>query len=273
MARVLYGSGLRLMECCTIRVKDVDLMRRELTIRQAKGGSDRRTMVPESLVKALTEQIAAVKELHDRDVARGAGFVALPGRRGEWPALGVAVALSRDARILGPRDPRAAATPSPPDRPARRGDISGAGGGPSSAGDLSHLPALVRNAPARSRVRHPDGAGTARAPGCEHDDDLHARVEPWWTWGAESVGRSRRRTPRVGGSWVGGRGGATAAPWSSRKVVVLHSGHNTRRAQSRGMRAMPRSVWGRDLPSLAPSVVLRHHWLGRACYVVRANTR
>ena len=82
MARVLYGSGLRLMECCTIRVKDVDLTRRELTIRHGKGGSDRRTMVPESLVKALTDQIARVKRLHDRDLARGAGFVELPGAIG-----------------------------------------------------------------------------------------------------------------------------------------------------------------------------------------------
>lgn len=95
MARVLYGSGLRLMECCTLRVKDVDLARRELTVRHGKGGTDRRTMIPESLVGELEEHLAAVRVQHERDVARGAGYVDLPGalrtklgvasgRRWEW---------------------------------------------------------------------------------------------------------------------------------------------------------------------------------------------
>jgi integron integrase len=82
MARVLYGSGLRLMECCTLRVKDLDLGRKELTVRHGKGGTDRRTMVPESLVPSLTAQLTEVKRQHDRDVARGAGFVELPGALG-----------------------------------------------------------------------------------------------------------------------------------------------------------------------------------------------
>jgi integron integrase len=98
MARVLYGSGLRLQECCTIRVKDLDLTRRELTIRHGKGGNDRLTMVPESLVRPLTAHLRGVKKQHDRDLARGAGFVELPGamdrklgaetgRRWEWQWL------------------------------------------------------------------------------------------------------------------------------------------------------------------------------------------
>jgi integron integrase len=79
MVRVLYGSGLRLMECCTLRVKDLDLSRRELTVREGKGGTDRRTVVPESLVPSLSAHLAAVKRQHERDVARGAGYVELPG--------------------------------------------------------------------------------------------------------------------------------------------------------------------------------------------------
>jgi integron integrase len=98
MARVLYGSGVRLMECCTLRIRDVDLVRRELTVRHGKGGSDRRTMVPESLVTPLAAHIVTVRQQHDRDIARGAGYVELPnalrkklgaesGRRWEWQWL------------------------------------------------------------------------------------------------------------------------------------------------------------------------------------------
>ena len=95
MARVLYGSGVRLMECCALRVKDLDLTRRELTVRHGKGGGDRRTMIPEALVADLDAHLALVQAQHERDVARGAGYVALPGalrkkfgadsgRRWEW---------------------------------------------------------------------------------------------------------------------------------------------------------------------------------------------
>jgi integron integrase len=78
MAALLYGSGLRLGECCALRVKDVDLGRRELTVRAGKGNRDRRTMVPESLVPVLKAQVARVLALHARDLASGGGRVALP---------------------------------------------------------------------------------------------------------------------------------------------------------------------------------------------------
>ena len=78
MAHLLYGSGLRLMECCTLRVKDVDLVRGEVTVRHGKGGTDRRTMLPEVLVGELRAHLARVRSQHERDVARGAGYVALP---------------------------------------------------------------------------------------------------------------------------------------------------------------------------------------------------
>jgi integron integrase len=80
MARVLYGSGLRLMECCMLRVKDIDLIRLELVVRHGKGGSDRRTVIPESLAPDLATHLERMRLLLERDVARGAGYVALPGR-------------------------------------------------------------------------------------------------------------------------------------------------------------------------------------------------
>ncbi|MFO1452611.1 MAG: integron integrase, partial [Opitutaceae bacterium] len=78
MASLLYGSGLRLMECCSLRVKDVDLERREIVVREGKGQKDRRTMFPERLTEVMKRHLAEVKELHGRDLAHGAGTVELP---------------------------------------------------------------------------------------------------------------------------------------------------------------------------------------------------
>jgi len=78
VAMVLYGSGLRLMEACELRVKDVDLDRGELVIRHGKGGRDRLTMLPQTLVPVLRQHIERVKVLHRRDRAAGRGAVALP---------------------------------------------------------------------------------------------------------------------------------------------------------------------------------------------------
>src|SRR5713101_10123485 len=79
MAHLLYGSGLRVMECVRLRVKDVDLGYLQITLRDGKGGRDRRTMVPVFLVEALRKQIARVAELHREDLSAGAGEVNLPG--------------------------------------------------------------------------------------------------------------------------------------------------------------------------------------------------
>ncbi|MBK7908284.1 MAG: integron integrase [Gemmatimonadetes bacterium] len=98
MAQLLYGSGLRVMECCTLRVKDLDPGRGELTVRRGKGGTDRRTMLPEGVLVGLREHLKEMREQHALDVARGAGYVALPGalraklgpesgRRWEWQWL------------------------------------------------------------------------------------------------------------------------------------------------------------------------------------------
>src|SRR5690606_41053385 len=78
MAGLLYGSGLRLMECARLRVKDVDLERNELTIRDGKGGKDRMTVLPGALREALLRQLAEVRLLHARDLACGLGRAHLP---------------------------------------------------------------------------------------------------------------------------------------------------------------------------------------------------
>jgi integron integrase len=78
MASLLYGAGLRLLECAELRVKDVDLATRELRVRDGKGRKDRVTMVPARLVAPLSEQIARVRRQHETDLRRGDGWVALP---------------------------------------------------------------------------------------------------------------------------------------------------------------------------------------------------
>ena len=78
MASLLYGSGLRLMECVRLRIKDVDLQRNEITVREGKGGKDRRTVLPASLREALRLQIETARVQHARDVDAGFGEVWLP---------------------------------------------------------------------------------------------------------------------------------------------------------------------------------------------------
>lgn len=69
MAGLLYVSGLRVMECLRLRIQDVDLARHEITVREGKGGKDRKTVLPERLQPALQAQIDGVRVLHARDLA------------------------------------------------------------------------------------------------------------------------------------------------------------------------------------------------------------
>lgn len=78
MARLLYGSGLRLMECVTLRVKDIDLAQHQILVRDGKGEKDRVTMLPTSLETPLREHLAWRKSLHQQDIANGYGYVELP---------------------------------------------------------------------------------------------------------------------------------------------------------------------------------------------------
>lgn len=78
MAGLLYGAGLRLMECLRLRVQDIDFGACEIVIRNGKGGKDRRTMFPKAMQAPMKEHLARVKLLHDRDLAGGWGKVKLP---------------------------------------------------------------------------------------------------------------------------------------------------------------------------------------------------
>ena len=108
IARLLYGTGLRIMECLRLRVKDIDFACGEILVRDGKGAKDRVTMLPESLASALQAHLVRVRELHRQDVEAGHGEVYLPyaldrkypsaGREWMWQYVFPSASLSVDPR-------------------------------------------------------------------------------------------------------------------------------------------------------------------------------
>ncbi|MCM2309660.1 MAG: integron integrase [Sulfuritalea sp.] len=108
VARLLYGTGLRIMECLRLRVKDVVFECGEILVRDGKGAKDRVTMLPESLVPPLRTHLERVRELHRQDLAAGHGEVYLPfaldrkypeaGREWMWQYVFPSAQLSVDPR-------------------------------------------------------------------------------------------------------------------------------------------------------------------------------
>ena len=111
-AFLLYGAGLRLLECCRLRVQDVDFGSNQIVVRAGKGDKDRVTMLPATVKADLSRHLEFVREQHRRDVEGGAGWVALPtaldrkypnaGREWVWQWLFAATRMYRD-RLTGQR--------------------------------------------------------------------------------------------------------------------------------------------------------------------------
>lgn len=78
VASLMYGTGMRLMECLRLRVQDIDFRRNEICVRRGKGDRDRVTMLPEALKPELQGHLRGVRALHERDLADGWGAVLLP---------------------------------------------------------------------------------------------------------------------------------------------------------------------------------------------------
>jgi integron integrase len=116
MAGLLYGSGLRLMECVRLRVKDVDLGYLHITVREGKGGKDRITMLPVNLVKSLERHLQKVKAQHEEDLESGFGSVFLPdaiarkfpnaAKQWAWQYVFASSRLSIDPRVVSPTKQR-----------------------------------------------------------------------------------------------------------------------------------------------------------------------
>jgi integron integrase len=107
IVRLLYGTGMRLMEACRLRVKDLDFERKQIVIREGKGDKDRYVPFPSSLVDDLKKQVQRVTSLHQEDLESGAGWAWLPyalavkyptaGQQLAWQFLFPARGLSKDS--------------------------------------------------------------------------------------------------------------------------------------------------------------------------------
>jgi integron integrase len=108
IATLLFGTGMRLLECLRLRVKDVDFALNQIVVRDGKGWKDRITMLPQRIKPELEKHLARVRELHGRDVASGNGGVYLPdalerkfpnaNREWAWQYVFPAATLSTDPR-------------------------------------------------------------------------------------------------------------------------------------------------------------------------------
>jgi integron integrase len=106
MAKILYGSGLRLIECLRLRVKDIDFGNRQIIVRDGKGEDDRFTPLPESLIPDLQGHLRTVSHIHQKDIKAGYGEVYLPyalnrkyqgaAREWVWQYIFPALSLSTD---------------------------------------------------------------------------------------------------------------------------------------------------------------------------------
>ena len=178
MAMLLYGAGLRLLECCRLRVKDVDFATNQLVIRDGKGRKDRVTILPAAIKAALAAHIERVREQHQADLRNEAGWVELPGALARRSGVGLALGLPGDSPLRRPAYWPTAPPPSPRiGAPAGR-QGRGSRGRHCQAGHLPCLPSLLHHPPAGGEPRHPDRPGTARPSGREHHDDLHPRPQP-----------------------------------------------------------------------------------------------
>jgi integrase len=152
VAMLLYGSGLRVLECLTLRVKDIDFGYHEILVRGAKGDKDRLTMLPLGVEPVLRDHLLVVRALHERDLRRGGGRVdtpnalarKYPGAATEW----------RWQYVF----------------PAAR----------------TYIDPESREASDGERLRHPHSSGVIRPLGHSDDDDLHARPARRRPWRAES---------------------------------------------------------------------------------------
>jgi integron integrase len=113
MVEIMYGCGLRVMECCTLRVRDLDFERGQIVVRSGKGDKDRIVMLPHLLREPLIGRCRRVRAQHQRDTARDGGYVPLPEsllhktpyaqRDWRWQFLFSSVTLRRDADGRGYR--------------------------------------------------------------------------------------------------------------------------------------------------------------------------
>ena len=166
MARLLYGSGLRSLECLRLRVKDLDFTQHALIVRDGKGAKDRITVLPDSLLQPLQTHLHRIKRLHERDLARGLGAVHLPTALERKypprsPRMGLAMGFPLPQAVGRSPLGRHAAAPSQPLQPSKSRPPRRRPGRHPQARHLPHSAPFLRHPPARRRLRHPHRSGPA----------------------------------------------------------------------------------------------------------------
>ncbi len=184
MAVLLYGAGLRVLECCRLRVKDVDFASDQIIVRCGKGQKDRVTLLPASVKSALACHSERVRKQHVRDLSKGAGWVELPdavgrkypnaGREWGWQWLFPATRMYTDRATAQRR--RHHFHESALQRAVK---VAVMRAGLVKLATCHTLPSLLRDPSSGRRQRHPNGAEAARTQGRKHDHDLHpCHAEP-----------------------------------------------------------------------------------------------
>jgi integron integrase len=212
MADLLYGAGLRRLECCRLRVKDLDLERGQILVRGGKGDKDRVVMLPRKLRPALAARIDSRRALHDRDLARGVAGVDLPdalarkypkaARELGWQFVFASQQLSREPRrgAVGRHHLHEAALQRAVALAARRAGLVKR----VSCHTFRHSKSPWNlspqvHAPARAGSRRADRAATARPQGRQHGHDLPPRHGERRRRRAQPARPARRPLPRRGG--------------------------------------------------------------------------
>jgi hypothetical protein len=167
------------MEALRLRVHDVDFQHRQITVRQGKGGKDRRTMLPATVgpCRGVWQGGAALRT--------GAEVSACPS------GVGVAMGVPATPPLDQCRQRRAGAAPPGSQPDPESGAASGARLRNRDTCHLSHLPALVSHPPAGAGARHPHDSGAGRPQRRQHHHDLHARAE------SAPIGGGQLRRPFV----------------------------------------------------------------------------
>jgi integron integrase len=182
MAMLLYGAGLRLMECLRLRVKDIDFTSNQIVVRAGKGDKDRHTMLPAAVKDPLSKHLNAIKRLHERDLERGVGGVSLPnalerkypnaGKEWGWQWVFPATSHYTD-KVTGERRRHhlhESVLQKAVKEAVRQAGITKPASPP-------HVSPFFCHALARGRLRYPNCPGVIRPPRRFDYYDLHARFE------------------------------------------------------------------------------------------------
>ena len=206
MGSLLYGTGMRLMECLRLRVKDVDFGYGQILVRDGKGAKDRITMLPKTLIVPLQDQLQRARQLHNLDLHEGYGEVHLPyALARKYPRAG----FEWNWQYLFPSKNRSA---DPDEGVIRRHHIDESVLQRAikkatkisryfEACALPHAAAFVCHASITVRLRYPYRPGIVGALRRINYDDLYPRPQPRWSGRLEPAGRARVNLRAACGAW------------------------------------------------------------------------